>query len=62
MLNQGIIRAFGKQDLPGALESWQKVVQYAPNSPEAARAKEGIDGLQSAHGKNGPGGGGRGGL
>jgi len=62
LLNQGIIRAFGKQDLPGALESWQKVVQYAPNSPEAARAKEGIDGLQSAHGKNGPGGGGRGGL
>ena len=61
LLNQGIIRAFGKQDLQGALESWQKVLQVAPNSPEAARAKEGIDGLQSAHGKNGPGGG-RGGL
>jgi tetratricopeptide (TPR) repeat protein len=61
LLNQGIIRAFGKQDLQGALESWQKVVEYAPNSPEAARAKEGIEGLQSAHGKNQPGGG-RGGL
>ena len=62
LLNQGIIRAFGKQDLPGALESWQKVVQYAPDSPEAKRAKEGIDGLQSAHGKTAPGGAGRGGL
>jgi cytochrome c-type biogenesis protein CcmH/NrfG len=49
LLNQGIIRAFGKQDLTGALESWEKVVQYAPSSPEAARARQGIDGLKSAH-------------
>jgi tetratricopeptide (TPR) repeat protein len=65
LLNQGIIRAFGKQDLTGALESWEKVVQYAPNSPEAARAKQGIDGLKSAHqaGANATGtGAGRGGL
>jgi len=61
LLNQGIIRAFGKQDLQGALESWQKVLEFAPKSPEAARAKEGIEGLQSAHGKAAPGGG-RGGL
>ena len=63
LLNQGIIRAFGKQDLTGALESWEKVVQYAPGSPEAARAKQGIDGLKSAH-KEGGGaaGSGRGGL
>jgi cytochrome c-type biogenesis protein CcmH/NrfG len=64
LLNQGIIRAFGKQDLTGALESWEKVVQYAPNSPEAARAKQGIDGLKSAHqgGTNPTGTNGRGGL
>lgn len=49
LLNQGIIRAFGKQDLAGALESWEKVVKFAPNSPEAARAQQGIDGLKSAH-------------
>jgi cytochrome c-type biogenesis protein CcmH/NrfG len=53
LLNQGIIRAFGKQDLAGALESWEKVVQYAPGSPEAARAQQGIDGLKSAHGSGG---------
>ena len=63
LLNQGIIRAFGKQDLTGALESWEKVVQYAPGSPEAARAKQGIDGLKSAHKEGGAAAGsGRGGL
>ena len=61
LLNQGIIRAFGKQDLTGALESWQKVLQYAPDSPEAARAKQGIEALQKGHGQTTPGGG-RGGL
>lgn len=63
LLNQGIIRAFGKQDLAGALESWQKVLDYAPNSPEAARAKTGIEGLKSAHANGSPAGtnGGRGG-
>ena len=49
LLNQGIIRAFGKQDLTGAQQSWEKVVQIAPDSPEAARARQGLDGLRSAH-------------
>ena len=40
LLNQGIIRALGKQDLAGAFESWSRVVQAAPNSPEAARAQQ----------------------
>ena len=56
LLNQGIIRAFGKQDLTGAMESWQKVLEYAPGSPEAARAQQGIDGLKSAHGATTGGG------
>jgi tetratricopeptide (TPR) repeat protein len=49
LLNQGIIRAFGKQDLDGALESWEKVVKFAPNTPEAERARQGLDGLKAAH-------------
>ena len=49
LLNQGIIRAFGKQDLAGAQESWEKVLKIAPNSPEAVRAKQGLDGLRAAH-------------
>jgi tetratricopeptide (TPR) repeat protein len=46
LLNQGIIRAFGKQDFAGAIESWDKVITYAPNSPEAAKART----LKEAHG------------
>lgn len=46
LLNQGIIRAFGKQDFPGAIESWDKVISYAPNSQEAAKART----LKEAHG------------
>ena len=52
LLNQGIIRAFGKQDLAGALQSWEAVVKIAPDSPEAARARQGIDGLKAAHDAN----------
>ena len=49
LLNQGIIRAFGKQDLAGAAESWERVVAIAPDSPEGQRAQQGLDGLRSAH-------------
>ena len=49
LLNQGIIRAFGKQDLKGAAESWQRVVAIAPASEEGRRAQQGLDGLKAAH-------------
>lgn len=49
LLNQGIVRAFGKQDLKGAVESWQKVVAIAPSSEEAKRAQQGLEGVKSAH-------------
>ncbi|MEP7308304.1 MAG: tetratricopeptide repeat protein [Acidobacteriota bacterium] len=49
LLNVGIVRAFGKQDIDGATQAWQKVLQVAPDSPEAQAAKRAIDTLQSAH-------------
>ena len=49
LLNQGIIRAFGKQDLEGAAKAWEQVVAIAPTSEEGRRAKQGLDGLRSAH-------------
>ena len=49
LLNIGIVKAFGKQDLPGASEAWQQVLKLAPNSPEAQAAKRALDSLQSAH-------------
>jgi cytochrome c-type biogenesis protein CcmH/NrfG len=49
LLNQGIVRAFGKQDLAGATASWQRVVELAPNSPEGQAAKRALDTMRSAH-------------
>lgn len=49
LLNVGIVRAFGKQDLAGASQAWQEVIKLAPNSPEGQAAKRALDSLQSAH-------------
>jgi tetratricopeptide (TPR) repeat protein len=49
LLNVGIVRAFGKDDLEGAAEAWQRVVEYAPDSAEGKRAKQALDSLRSAH-------------
>ena len=49
LLNQGIVRAFGKQDLAGATESWQRVVELAPNSPEGQAARRALDSMRAAH-------------
>jgi len=53
ILNVGIVKAFGKQDLEGAQQAWQQVIQLAPDSPEGQAAKRALDSLRSAH----PGGG-----
>jgi tetratricopeptide (TPR) repeat protein len=49
LLNMGIVRAFGKQDLTGAEQAWQQVIQLDPNSPEGQAAKRAIDSLKAAH-------------
>jgi len=49
LLNIGIVKAFGKQDLDGATEAWQQVIQIAPDSPEGQAAKRALDSLRSAH-------------
>ena len=49
LLNIGIVRAFGKQDLKGAAEVWQKVLDVAPSSEEARAARQGLDSMRSAH-------------
>ena len=49
LLNVGIVKAFGKQDLDGAAQAWQSVIALAPNSPEGQAAKRALDSLQSAH-------------
>jgi cytochrome c-type biogenesis protein CcmH/NrfG len=59
LMNVGIVRAFGKQDLKGAAEVWQKIIDVAPASEEARAARQALDGIRSAHpelgaGKQGP--------
>lgn len=49
LLNVGIVRAFGKQDLKGASEAWEKVVQLSPNSEEGRAARRALDAVKSAH-------------
>lgn len=49
LLNQGVVRAFGKQDLPGAVESWEKLIEIAPESAEAVTARKALQGLKTAH-------------
>jgi tetratricopeptide (TPR) repeat protein len=49
LLNVGIVKAFGKQDLDGATKAWQQVVELAPDSPEGQAAKRALDTLRTAH-------------
>jgi cytochrome c-type biogenesis protein CcmH/NrfG len=56
LLNMGIVKAFGKQDLTGAAEAWQQVIAIAPNSPEGQAANKALEGLRNAHPTTKPGG------
>jgi tetratricopeptide (TPR) repeat protein len=57
LLNVGVVRAWGKQDLEGAAKAWERVIEVAPQSEEAARAKQGLEGIRAAHPDAGRGGG-----
>ena len=49
MLNEGIVLAFGKQDLDGAARAWRRVLELAPSSPEGQAARRALDALRAAH-------------
>lgn len=53
LLNQGIILAFGKQDMAAAARSWERVVEIAPDSEEARLARQGLQGVAAGHGNTG---------
>jgi tetratricopeptide (TPR) repeat protein len=62
LLNQGIVRAIGKEDLKGALQSWDRLIAIAPASAEADRAKEIMKALSAGHPATPGAPGGRGGT
>lgn len=47
LFNQGVIRAWGREDLAGAITSWERVVALDPNGEDGRRAKAAIDTLKS---------------
>ncbi len=49
LLNLGIVRAFGKQDLKGAAKAWEEVIAVAPKSPEGQAARRALDAMKGAH-------------
>ena len=49
LLNVGIVRAFGKQDLTGAAAAWEQVLALSPSSPEGQAAKRALDAMKGAH-------------
>jgi tetratricopeptide (TPR) repeat protein len=49
LLNVGIVKAFGKQDLQGAEAAWQRVVELEPDGPEGRAAKRALDTMRTAH-------------
>jgi tetratricopeptide (TPR) repeat protein len=50
LLNIGVVRAFGKQDLKGAMEVWRQLVEIAPDSLEGRQASQALASLSSANG------------
>ena len=49
LLNLGMVKAFGKQDLLGAAQAWSTVVKLAPDSPEGRAARQALESLKAAH-------------
>jgi tetratricopeptide (TPR) repeat protein len=49
LLNMGVVRAFGKQDLEGASAVWKQVIALAPESPEGQAARKSLDAIVAGH-------------
>ena len=49
ILSLGIVRAFGKQNLEGAIEAWEEVQRVAPGSAEALAAADALEQFRAAH-------------
>lgn len=49
LLNLGIVKSFGKQDLAGAAAAWEEVIRIDPNSQEGQAAERALANLRAAH-------------
>lgn len=46
LLSLGIVRAFGLEDRAGAVEAWERVLEVAPDGPEARAARDALSRVQ----------------
>jgi tetratricopeptide (TPR) repeat protein len=49
LLGLGRIKLYLQQDIQGGLALWEKLMEVAPQSPEAAAVREELEALKSAH-------------
>jgi tetratricopeptide (TPR) repeat protein len=49
LLGLGRVLLLGKNDIQGGIAAWSKLVEVAPESPEAASIREELEALKSAH-------------
>ena len=49
LVSLGVVKAFGLEDLDGASAAWQRVLEVAPDGPEAVAAREALSRLQANH-------------
>jgi tetratricopeptide (TPR) repeat protein len=49
LLNVGIVRAYAKDDLAGAVKVWQRVVEVAGDSMEGKVARQALDAVRNSH-------------
>lgn len=47
--NIGIVRAFGREDIAGAITAWEQLIAVAPESEEGRRAQTAIQTLRTSH-------------
>ncbi len=49
LLGLGRVLLLGKNDIRGGIEVWEKLIEAAPDSPEARSIREELEALSSAH-------------
>lgn len=50
LLGLGRVKLYVQKDIQGGLALWEKLVEVAPDSPEAKAVREELEALKSAHG------------
>ena len=53
LLNKGVVLAFGKRNLEAAADTWKKLVEIAPDSPEGQAARRGLEEVAAAQARQG---------